>query len=398
MAGNNTGKGYNEGDCWEYYEKRLEFCPYAVMILKENHVCYSNDAALRLLRLDRDRIKGKPISELLNGYSDQLPGYASKSRIAHPDGTEIQVEILAVLKDMLGKEESLVILRERGGEPGDDKSESDNNSVLDIKNDFFSNLSHELRTPLNVIMSTIQLMESMLKNSSASEIIPKIKKYIGIMKQNCFRQLRLINNIIDISKIDSGFYEIEKRNYDIVHIVENITMSVSDYVKSKAINLLFDTDMEEKIIACDGDKIERIMLNLLSNAIKFTPEGGNIFVTVHNKGESVEISVRDTGIGIPEDKLGLVFNRFMQVDKSFARKNQGSGIGLSLVKSLVELHGGSISVKSEIGKGSEFIIELPATTVPETEDCLKEDTRGESGRNSFVEKIDLEFSDIYKIT
>jgi two-component system CheB/CheR fusion protein len=226
-----------------------------------------------------------------------------------------------------------------------------------------------------------------------NEADSNMKRYMDIMKQNCFRQLRLINNLIDITKIDSGFFEVNMRNYDIVNIVENITLSVSEYIKAKSINLIFDTDVEEKVIACDPDNIERIMLNLLSNAVKFTGEGGDITVTMFDVGENVRICVRDSGIGIPQGQLEAIFERFRQVDKSLARAQEGSGIGLSLVKSLVELHGGSINVSSEYGKGSEFIIQLPVRTVAESETIVIEDTK----QNNNVEKIHLEFSDIYNL-
>jgi two-component system, chemotaxis family, CheB/CheR fusion protein len=262
-----------------------------------------------------------------------------------------------------------------------------------LKSDFFSNLSHELRTPLNVIMSTLQLLESQRKNSDTMAVTDKQVKHFNIMKQNCYRQLRLVNNMIDITKIDSGFFEFNQQNHNIVSVVENITLSVSDYVKNKGIDLIFDTDVEEKITACDLDSIERIILNLLSNSVKFTNEGGNINVNISDKGETIIISVKDSGIGIPMDKQDIIFDRFRQVDKSLTRNHEGSGIGLSLVKSLVEMHGGKISVQSEYGKGSEFIIEIPVRTVIEEDVIIK----GESLQQSNVEKIHIEFADIYNL-
>jgi signal transduction histidine kinase len=135
------------------------------------------------------------------------------------------------------------------------------------------------------------------------------------------------------------------------------------------------------------------MLNLLSNAVKFTNEGGNIYVNIYNIKGWVRISVKDSGIGIPEEKLEIIFERFRQVDKSMARGQEGSGIGLSLVKSLVEMHGGKISVRSEYGNGSEFIIDLPDMTVEDAEVPV-EDVKPQNN----VEKIHLEFSDIYNLS
>ncbi|MBC2582614.1 PAS domain S-box protein [Clostridium sp. DJ247] len=269
-----------------------------------------------------------------------------------------------------------------------------------LKTEFFSNISHELRTPLNIILSAIQLLNSIHNSSkgNCNNFTAAFEKYIGIMRQNAHRLLKLINNIIDLTKIDSGFSNINLDNHNIVAVVEDITLSVVDYVKSKEIELIFDTDTEEKIIACDDDKIERIMLNLLSNAIKHTKSGGTINVHIKDLDANVMISVKDTGVGIPADKLDIIFERFRQVDELLTRKVEGSGIGLSLVKSLVEAHGGSISVKSTLGVGSEFVILLPSKTIENSEESYRSlDTiHNDDQLQKKTERIGIEFSDIYK--
>lgn len=153
------------------------------------------------------------------------------------------------------------------------------------------------------------------------------------------------------------------------------------------------TVIEEKIMACDTDKIERIILNLLSNSIKFTKPGGNIYINIYDNIDSIILSIKDTGIGIPKDKLKMIFERFMQVDSSLQRENEGSGIGLALVKSLVEKHSGQISVKSKEGLGTEFIIKFPINLLA-TE---VEDADNNNCNDHLVEKIHIEFSDIYSI-
>lgn len=254
--------------------------------------------------------------------------------------------------------------------------------------EFFSNISHELKTPLNVILGAVQVLK--LYSKDDMPMYDMNKKYLRIMKQNCYRLLRLVNNLIDISKIDSGFFKLHLSNYNIVSIVEDITLSVADYVESRRVSLIFDTDIEEKMMACDPDKIERIMLNLLSNAIKFTNPGDKIIVNMVDKEDHILISVKDTGIGIPEDKLQTIFERFRQIDKTIKRNREGSGIGLSLVKSLIELHEGDIKINSKLGEGSEFIIELPVKSL------IDEDSKDSAVMyESKVERIDIEFSDIY---
>lgn len=258
-----------------------------------------------------------------------------------------------------------------------------------FRTDFFANISHELRTPLNIIYGSQQMIENVLsgKNKSAGNI----NKYLQMIKQNSFRLMKLVSNLIDMTKIDATIYEIKPMNCDIVSLVEDITISAAGYVESKGISLIFDTEFEEKIISCDPEKIERIMLNLLSNSIKFTPVNGGIYVNIYMRDDRVNISVKDTGIGIPDEMRELIFDRFVQVDKSLDRNREGSGIGLSLVKSLVEMHNGCISVNSVLGQGSEFIVSLPDKTT----DCKCGEECINSLENQRSERINIEFSDIY---
>lgn len=259
-----------------------------------------------------------------------------------------------------------------------------------LKTEFFANISHEFRTPLNVILGTIQLIDVYHKDSEKTcEHFHKITRFMGAMKQNCYRLLRLINNLIDITRIDSGFMQIQLENHNVVDVVEKATLSVVDYIESKSVALIFDTDVEEKIIACDADKIERVVLNLLSNALKYTKPGGTIWVNVFDQENQVQISVKDTGIGIPEEKLKSIFERFSQVNSSLTRDNEGSGIGLSLVKSLIEMHGGKVEAKSVLGEGSEFLILIPAITGQESNFNFNEPDK------KLIERAEVEFSDIY---
>lgn len=261
-----------------------------------------------------------------------------------------------------------------------------------LKTEFFTNMSHELRTPLNVLSSTIQLLKSLDHDRILGD--EKIRYYFNIMNQNSSRLLRLINNLIDTTRLDGGYLALNLQNGNIVESVEDIVQSVAEYIKSKGINIIFDTEIEEKFMAFDVEKLERIILNILSNAVKFTNKKGSIFVNICDRNEFIEISVKDTGIGIPSDKIELIFERFMQVDRSTTRSAEGSGIGLSLVKSLVEMHGGNIRVESEVGIGSEFIITLPVkvidTTVEANSIIYREVQKSRYEKNSVIE-----FSDIY---
>ena len=178
-------------------------------------------------------------------------------------------------------------------------------------------------------------------------------------------------------------------NNNIVQVVEDIVMSSTAFTVSKGINIIFDTNIEEKITACDPEKIERVVLNLISNAIKFSNKGDEIDVDIKDKNEFIEISVKDNGIGIEKKYLDTIFDKFNQVDKSLSRNAEGMGIGLSLVKSIVELSGGSIKVESEFGKGSKFTVKLPSKNV--SLENMQFSNIIKNGKDS----IQVEFSDVY---
>ena len=256
-----------------------------------------------------------------------------------------------------------------------------------LKLDFFVNISHELRTPVNLISSTIQLIKLNLKNlSKEDENI--ISKYIDIMESNSMRLIRLINNLIDSTKIDAGFVKFTPINADIIKFVEDVCDSVVDYVDFNKMNLIFDTDREEEIVLFDPDIIERILLNLLSNAVKFNKVDGTIYVNLYTKEDEIRITVRDEGIGIPKEKLSSIFKRFEQIQTKNKIEKQGSGIGLYLVKSLVTLHGGNIKVESKVNEGSKFIVTIPKKVLENGEELVI----GEKEKAN--RKVNIEFSDI----
>lgn len=312
------------------------------------------------------------------------------------DGTLFNVEAKVSVFEQEGETYTIAIMRdvtESKKSKEELKKEKDKAERMSItKSEFIANMSHELRTPLNVNIAAIQLFESYIKNTLYIDK-EKIAKHLKAMSQNCFRLLRLVNNLIDTTKIDAGFYEPHFGNCDIISVIENIALSVADYAKQKHINLIFDTDTEELMMLCDVDMIERIMLNIISNAIKFTYDC--VDIDIYNKGDIVVIRIKDNGIGIETENQSIIFERYKQVENLFTRQNEGTGIGLALTKSLVEMHGGNIRVESEPGKGSSFIIELPIkqniseeVEVPRVID--------DSYKDKLIEKMNVEFSDIYK--
>ena len=253
-----------------------------------------------------------------------------------------------------------------------------------IKTHFISNISHELKTPINVIMSAIQLINY---NTKESPSYSKNKNTLAIIDDNCKRLLRLINNLIDVQKHELDDTKLNLSAVNVVNLIEMLVASVVPYAESKNLNLIFDTNKEDVILKVDSDKLERIILNLLSNAIKFSKPNGEIKVTLSFE-DCLYISVTDNGIGIAQENLNKIFDKFTQLDTSFSRKNEGSGIGLSIVKSFVLLHNGKISVKSELNKGTIFLIELPLT---ETSNIETED----ASYDNLSENVKIELSDIY---
>lgn len=270
--------------------------------------------------------------------------------------------------------------------------------VEKAKGQFFANLSHEIKTPINIIYSCVQLLD-INKKDSESALWNAYNKYDNTIKQNCYRLLRLVNNLVDMTKIDSGYMNLSFINYEVVSLVEDIILSIVPYVESKNINVLFDTYIEELEIRCDPESIERVILNLLSNAVKFTNNNGNIFVLMDADDKYVTIRIKDDGVGISEEVQEEIFKRFVQEDKSFNRKKEGSGIGLALVKSLVELHDGQVYLEKGTKKGSEFVVKLPNVRIEKEKEKENENDNKiiDVDNKPLVQKIHIEFSDIYEL-
>lgn len=266
------------------------------------------------------------------------------------------------------------------------------NEMEKLRKEFFANISHEFKTPVNLIFSIFQLLELKLKNSKGDDNTSYLN-YIKIGKQNVFRLLKLINNLIDSTKLEAGFFNINIENHNIVSCVEDITMSICEFAEANKIDVTFDTEEEEKIVAFDLSHLERIILNVLSNAIKFNRENGKIDVYMSFDEKYVNISIKDTGIGIPKDKIDLLFDRFKIINNRLTKVNEGSGIGLFIVNELVKIHNGEIEVHSELGEGTEFIIKIPMRKIensPLDEAAL---TSNKEERRDEAYKIEL--SDIY---
>jgi signal transduction histidine kinase len=228
------------------------------------------------------------------------------------------------------------------------------------KSEFLANMSHELRTPLNAIIGFSEvLLERMF-----GELNPKQDEYLQDIMTSGRHLLSLINDILDLSKIEAGRMELELTAFDLPAAMENALTLVRGRAEAHAIALTRDVDRRLGEFVADERKLKQVLVNLLSNAVKFTPEGGRVEVRAAPADGAVEISVSDTGVGIAPEDQEAIFEEFRQAGSDYTRKREGTGLGLALARKFVELHGGRIWVKSEVGKGSTFTFTLPGRPWP----------------------------------
>lgn len=236
------------------------------------------------------------------------------------------------------------------------KLELENNVEKEkLKVECFANISHDIKTPINVVYSAVQLQEMYTQ----AKDYDKVLVYNNIIKQNCLRLQKLLNDVLDITKFDANHFKANFEDCNIIPHMEHITQSITSFIEQNDIAIIFDTNVEDKFTQTDLCFIERIMLNLISNAIKYGKENGHVWVNLHDTGNYLIISIKDDGIGIAKEQIPNIFKRFHKTNQTTAKGVSSNGIGLSLVKSMVETLGGTISCLSKEGVGSEFIVILP---------------------------------------
>nr|MBI3614345.1 DUF3365 domain-containing protein [Nitrospirota bacterium] len=230
------------------------------------------------------------------------------------------------------------------------------------KSEFLANMSHELRTPMNAIIGFSEI----LADQTFGELNPKQAKYVNNVLTSGRHLLQLINDILDLSKVEAGRMELQCSAFDARQALRDIVAIVKTLAAKKGVALQIEAEPELPLLTADPAKFKQILYNLLSNAIKFTPTGGSVTVRAgketdaHVSGAVLRLSVADTGIGLKTEHQARIFQAFEQVDSSYARQQQGTGLGLALTKQLVELHGGFIGVESDgEGRGSTFTVVLP---------------------------------------
>jgi signal transduction histidine kinase len=223
------------------------------------------------------------------------------------------------------------------------------------KSEFLANVSHELRTPLNAIIG----FSEVLRERMFGEINDKQAEYLDDIHSSGKHLLSLINDILNLSKIEAGRMDLDLSRFDMREALQSAVTLVRERATRQNVSLIVNVDPGVGEWVGDERKFKQIMLNLLSNAVKFTPEGGSVTIQTRAVDEAMEIGISDTGIGIAADHLGMIFEEFRQVGTDHVRKSEGTGLGLALTKRFIELHGGKITVESELGKGSTFTVRLP---------------------------------------
>lgn len=386
------------------------------IFLTDEHlnITKANDAALDLIGYKRKDIYNVSIKRLVQGAAEEFSRLYEEGSI---NNLEIQLDtknveeincilsgdivydefkeilgIIIILQDISHRKKAERMLLNYNSELEDKIRERtlELEAANNAKSEFLANVSHELRTPLNVIHSASQLFNMYLKDDTIYNK-EDATRHLSSIRQNCLRLIRLVNNILDTTKLDARHFELQVRNYDFVDVIDRIVDSVSEYINQRGIKLEFITELDTKVIAFDINAIERIVLNLISNAIKFTRVNGSIVIRISEIDGFVKLSVKDDGIGIPEELHQAIFERFKQVNNGLTRQHEGSGLGLAITKTLVEMHGGKVYVRSKKDMGSEFIIELPTKVT----DSVIENLNIQNENETLIEHIKVEFSDIY---
>lgn len=363
------------------YKLLIQTLPEGIVIVNPmtNKHIYRNEASIRMLKtigLDK-------LNESIKTYLKE-ENYGEFRRFTIDKLNNIDIS-LAIVKR---KEEGtlIVVFRMLDYEFKSMKLEKELNIMKEknkFKTEFLSNVAYDIKKPINTIFETNNnLIKNKVKYNSEN-----INNHTRLVKQNCYRLIKLLNNIEYVSRIDNGTCTLELRKCDIVKLLENIVKISREYTDRKGIDISFKSELNKKILVLDTEKVEKIILNILSNAIKFTNVGGKIDINLYIENEQVCISIKDTGIGIPKDKIEVIFENFEQIDTTLSRGCEGTGMGLSVVKKLANLNNINISVESELNKGSEFKIILPNNILSKNIKLQDKFTQNE--------KIEIEFSDIY---
>jgi PAS domain S-box-containing protein len=388
-----AGAAHQESSLESRYRKLLHAAPDAILEVNEaGRILILNEAVERMFGYSRDELVGLSVDQLVpaamrGGHAQHRSAYADRPK-TRPMGTGLELQgqrkdgslfpveislspnwiegslhVIASVRDITERkavEDRIRTLSEQYTAEltiKNEQLEARNREVERanrLKNEFLASMSHELRTPLHTIIGFSELLGEQLEGPLGE----KQQRFVGHILQDARHLLELINEILDISKIESGRLELKREPFDFSQCVEEVLAGIRHQAATKNITLENKNRFHDSLYA-DRLRVKEILYNLLSNAVKFTPEGGRVWVEAFREGDSLHVSVCDTGIGIPEKEHPSIFEKFYQVGDTRGGIREGTGLGLPITKHLVELHGGTINVESRPGQGSSFRLTFP---------------------------------------
>jgi PAS domain S-box-containing protein len=323
--------------------------PSDELIGKNDFDFFPADQAERFISADRETLRNR---DLVDIPEETIQTNKRGARILHTkkipiqDATGEPAFLLGISEDITEAKKTQEALLQ-----AQEEAERANR----VKSQFLASMSHELRTPLNAILGFSELLSD---DATGRFDEATRRRFLDQIHSSGVHLLQLINDILDLSKVEAGQMELQLRPVELGSLIDEARATVEPLAQGKAISLNVDPGPELQLIA-DGAKVKQMLLNLLSNAIKFTPNGGSIQIRGRQVDSWVEIAVSDTGIGIAAEDLGRLFTEFQQLDAGPARQQEGTGLGLALTRRFAELHGGQVTVESALGKGSTFTLRLP---------------------------------------
>jgi PAS domain S-box-containing protein len=388
-----AGAAQQESSLESRFRKLLEAAPDAILeVNQEGRITLLNEAVERMFGYSHDELLGLSVDQLVpaamrGGHGQHRTAYANRPK-TRPMGTGLELQgqrkdgslfpveislspnwiegslhVIASVRDITERktvEDRIRALREQYTAEltiKNEQLEARNREVERAnrqKNEFLASMSHELRTPLHTIIGFSELLTEQLEGPLGE----KQQRFVGHILQDARHLLELINEILDISKIESGRLELKRESFDFSQCLEEVLAGIRHQAATKNITLENQNRFHDSLYA-DRLRVKEILYNLLSNAVKFTPEGGRVWVEAFSEGDTLHVSVSDTGIGIPEEEHPSIFEKFYQVGDAAGGVREGTGLGLPITKHLVELHGGAINVESRPGQGSSFRMTFP---------------------------------------
>lgn len=366
------------------YQALVQNLPDGIIVMDKfkKNIIYQNKSMIRILK----SIKIESINKFIDNYiSKEFYGQVKKYEIDKAENSSLALTII----DMKEENQFLVLIRLLDNEERvlEAIKELDLvNNQHHVKNEFLINTSKCLKDPIENISKINDKLEKNKHKYNSNHI----NNYTKLVKRNCYRIQRLINNMKEIADTENGVSSENFVGYDIVKLTKNIVDIIEKNYSNKGINIKFKSNINSYNMIIDVDKMERAILNLISNSIKFSEMGSYIEVNITSENKEIKISVKDEGVGIPKDRMNFIFTKFGQIDRTLSRNTEGCGVGLALVKEIVNLHKGQIHVQSEEGVGSTFTIILQ-----ENIEFIDKKTFKREDYKSIEEKINVEFADIY---